>query len=301
MENTWKLKVLRILRQQIYFFNANGVYTSVSKQKAQRLKLEGLKYDYIQRWYYCTDRIGPEARAIACLKIGDTIEKLEKDICRFKKIDSETEKNLKMTNTVYRVFRSNLYYFNNEGIYTCERIEEVLQKDIAIKEVKIAKGRNVITCLPYSPICLKEMLEIREYHVFRRAFGKMKPGDTIENLKEYCNSDVEYAKKTKREGVQRFITKVQKPKFVCEHGNQNKDNAYDYISVDVNIISEWKTDKETYIKEHVREIGKAILEEVATKKLFLEYEIPAFEQLQIKDVTLNEEINVLYYTFKVIK
>lgn len=301
MENTWKLKALRILRQQIYFFDVNGVYTSVSKQEAQRLKLEELKYDYIQRWYYCKDRIGPEARAIACLKIGDTIEKLEKDICRFEKIDSENKKNLKMINTVYRVFRGNLYYFNSEGIYTCERIKDVLPKDIAIKEVEIAKGRNIITCLPYSSIYVKEMLGIREYNVFQKAFSQMKPGDTIENLKEYCNRNIEYAKKPKREGVRRFITKVQKPKFVCEQGGKNKESAYDYISVDANIVSEWKMDKETYIKEHVREIGKAILEEVATKRLFLEYEIPAFEQLQIKDVTLNEEINVLYYTFNVIK
>ena len=296
MDEHRKLKALRIMRQQIYYFDANGVYTCVSKQEAEKMKLEGLKYDYIQKQNYCEDIIGPEARAIACMKIGETIEKFEKDILRFTEIESEAEKKMKKTNTVYKVFRGNVYYFDDNGIYTCEKIEDVLLKDIAIKKVKIERGRKKIDCLPYSSVWLENMFGIKEYHVFQRAFSKLKPGDTLETLMDYCKKDVEYGRDKKPDDMHRFVTRIQKPKFVNKPGSKK---AYDYIYADANIVFEWKIDKAKYVEENTEEIGRVILEEIASKKSFAKYEIPAFEKLEIKSVHLDQNINVLYYVFEV--
>lgn len=294
MDEHRKLKALRVIRQQIFYFDAGGVYTCVSRQDAQKMKLEGLKYDYKRKQNYCEDIIGPEARAIACLEIGDTIEKLEKDILRFTEINREAEKNLEIANTVYKVFQGKLYYFNDKGVYTCEKIEDVLPKDIAIRKVKIEKGRKAINCRPYNTICLGNMLGFRDYHVFQRAFARLKPGDTLETLADYCKNDVEYGKRKKPDEIHRFVTKIQKPKFVKKPGS---NKAYDYIYVDANIVFEWKMDKAKYVAENEENLAKMILEEIATKKSVAQYKIPAFEKLEIKSVRLDENINVLYYVF----
>ena len=68
MDNNWKLEAIRVVRQRVYFFNSEGIYTAIPISEAREMKLKGLKMDKIQRQYCCADRVGAEARAIACLK-----------------------------------------------------------------------------------------------------------------------------------------------------------------------------------------------------------------------------------------
>ena len=138
------------------------------------------------------------------------------------------------------------------------------------------------------------MLGFRDFHVFQRAFARLKPGDTLEILADYCKNDVEYDKRKKPDEIHRFVTKIPKPKFVKKPGS---NKAYDYIYVDANIVFEWKMDKAKYVAENEEKLAKMILEEIASKKSCAKYEIPTFEKLEIKSVRLDENINVLYYVF----
>lgn len=296
MDNKWKFKAIRVMRQRVYFFNSEGIYTDVSIIEAMKMKLEELQFDYINRQYYCSDREGAEARAIACLKEGDTIDKLEKDIEKFNEISKLNSKDFKLTNVVYKVYRGKLYYFNDEGVYSCLKTEEILPTDIAIENVKIVRGRS-ITCCCYNSVRIGSLLGIKSYITFRRAFGKLKLGDTVETLKYYCENDVDSEKSHKPEGLQRFITKIEYPKFVCIPENTDKKGTFDYIYVDINIVTNWEKDRMTYIKENQKKIKQLVFDRIEDTKAFEKYGITT-EDLKVKKVTLNNKTSMLYYVLE---
>lgn len=297
MDNNWKLEAIRVVRQRVYFFNSEGIYTAIPISEAREMKLKGLKMDKIQRQYCCADRVGAEARAIACLKEGDTVEKLEKDISRF--TENLSKEKIRLTNTVYKIKGGKFYFFNDEGVYTCLEAEEIFPTNVQIREMSISRGKCV-EYHSYSASYLEELIQVHDFHAFRNAFAKLKVGETVETLKKRCQKSGVPQKTRKQEELERVITKIQNPKFVCNSENTNLNNGFDYMYVDVNMISEWKTDRDMYIKKNIKEIDKLVLNGLKDNKFFLKHQIST-DSLKVLKVVLERKTNVLYYVFEIKK
>lgn len=89
-----KGQVIRIKKKKVFYFDSEGIYNETSIEKARKMQLKGLKSDYYKLGEYCTetDFVGATARAILSLEVGDTIEKLEKEIKRFESIEKKCRK-----------------------------------------------------------------------------------------------------------------------------------------------------------------------------------------------------------------
>ena len=106
-----KGQVIRIKKKKVFYFDSEGIYNETSIEKAREMQLKGLKSDYYKLGEYCTetDFSGATARAILSLNVGDTIEKLEKEIKRFESIEKNAEKSNDYKNKVFRVKSNKLY------------------------------------------------------------------------------------------------------------------------------------------------------------------------------------------------
>ena len=93
------------------------------------------------------------------------------------------------------------------------------------------------------------------------AIKKLKIGDSIEKLQEYYNGAT-LSKKTSEPIWEGIVTKVCIPEFRCKPENPNKTSTFDYIIVDVNLVTTWEGDKKKYIEEHKKGISKLVLEKI---------------------------------------
>lgn len=298
--NEWKGNVIRLVDKKVYFFNEEGIYTKISIIDAKKMKLKGLGYnretgeyykDFSERYFnYWT----PEERAIACLKIGDSMEKLQKDIARFEKI-YETD-DFKLTNTVIRISRKKFYFFDDNGKYSCLTEKDILPSDVFIGQVIITIKGNIVYDCNIQKHELAETIGVDNINILNVAIGKLKIGDTIQILKKYCDNTT-LGKRVLPEGIQRFVTKISKPEFVCTPENHNKDNTFDYIHVYVGIVSEWETDRKKYIIDNIDGINKMILDKIRNDKKFLKYGVPE-NFLKLTKVTLVKRTSELHYVFE---
>ena len=300
--NEWKGKVIRLVNKKVYFFNEEGIYTKISIIDAKKLKLKYLGYDrrtgeyyreYSSEYFFNRCSISEE-RAIACLRIGDNIEKFQKDIERFKKIYETDDFNL--TNTVVRISRKKFYFFDENGKYTYLTEKEILPSNVFIGNIIITIKGNVVYSCNIQRHELARVMGTDNMNLLKIAIGKLQIGDTIQTLKEYYDT-ANLGSITLPEGVQRFVTKISKPEFVCTPENPNKDNTFDYIHIYVGIVSEWETDRKKYIMQNREEINNMVLARIRNDKRFLKYGVPE-NVLKLSKVILVKRTSELHYIFQ---
>lgn len=101
----------------------------------------------------------------------------------------------------------------------------------------------------------------------------------------------------KPEGVERFITKIGRPRFVRIPENYNQ-NTFDYIYVDVCIIHEWNKDKMEYIQKNVDEIKQKVCNKLDKNKQFKNFGVP-LNFLKLSRLTVkNNDIIEFVFEFK---
>ena len=293
-----KEQAIRISKKNVFYFDSEGIYTETSIEKARKMQLKGLKKDYYKLGEYCSemDFSGAKARAILCLEAGDSIEKLEKEVERFEMIEKNAEKSQDCTNKVLRIRYHKFYFFNENEEWTCLPEKEALAADISLPFIWLKQGKNI----SYWPVSfsweVRRQLNVENDLLLKKAITKLVIGDTIEKLKEYCNGGVTLNKKTVTitEGI---VAKVCTPEFRCKPENPNKAATFDYIIVDVNLLTMWEGDKKKYIEEHKVEIGKRVLEKIKKDKTFIKYNIP-INCLKIARITLDKCRNTMQYIFE---
>ena len=105
----------------------------------------------------------------------------------------------------------------------------------------------------------------------------MRPGMTIGDFERLLNKhkyDVYYKNGTPREffeGIERDVTKVEKPIYRSSNGNTNK--SFDYILVDMNIRTGIENKREFIIQNKKALIQKAI-DRIEKDRSFLKYNVP---------------------------
>ena len=296
MDKSLKEQAIRINKKKVYFFNSEGIYTETSIEEARRMDLKGLKMDY-KRGGYCseTDFSGPTARAILCLEVGDSIDKLEQDIVRFENAEKKSERG-GYINAVLRQLKRNFYFFNEKEEWTCLPEKKILATDISIPYIWFERGKDI----SYLPIDfsyeLLQRLGIDNRVLLGKSIGKLEVGDSIEKLKEYCNGGVTLKGPSKASYGNGIVTRICKPEFICNPEN-SKTTTFDYINVDVNLLTTWKGDKKVYLEKHRKEISKMVLEKVEKDRTFLKYGVP-INCLKIANIVLYKGGNMLQYVLE---
>ena len=292
-----KEQVIRIEKKKVYFFDSEGIYTETSVEEARRMHLKGLKMDYYKRGEYCseTDFSGPTARAILCLEVGDSIDKLEQDIARFEKAEKKSGRGY--INVVLRKVKRNFYFFNEKEEWTCLPEKEILTTDISMPYIWFERGKDISYLSIDFSYKLLQMLNVENKVLLSKSIGRLEVGDSIEKLKEYCNGGVTLKKPSKACYGNGIVTRICEPEFVCNPENSKKTTTFDYINVDVNLLTTWKGDKKAYLEKHKKEISNMVLEKVKKDRTFLKYGLP-INCLKIANIVLYKGGNMLQYVLE---
>ncbi len=305
-----KQKVLRIIGKKVYFFNEEGIYTEISVSEARKLKMEGLEFnrktgEYFQNNERMIFTISGQfyghyimTRAVACLEKGDTIERLKHLVEKFKKM-YVAPKNFKITDTVLRVCSKKYYYFNKDGKYSCMSEKEILNSDIYIDGFIFGENGQVRCYCDHELDLLCRALNISENKVMAKmAIAKMNIGDEVQDLVKYYNN-VSF-EEHKIEEIDRFITRIDNPNFVCVPENPNKNTTFDFIHMYVGIVSEWDVDRVEYIKQNIGEIDKKVINKLKKNSSFLKYGVPV-NVLKLSKRTIVLRRSELHYVFELKK
>lgn len=206
------------------------------------------------------------------------------------KISSETRLYYRrsLPNNLLRVRKEKGYYFNSDGVYCCESLEDLYRKGMY----------GIIPTYDY---------RYRAYNLYKpdfkgisprivsRAITSLKEGDTISKFFEYLETLEPNERQELPTGLDRFITKISLPSIQREYGNKNT-KTFDFIYVYVCIIHDWESDRKQYIKENMPEIKKRVIARIEESKHFQRYGIP-INFLKLTSITLTRD-DVLHFIFE---
>ena len=286
----------------VHYFNSDGIYTSVSRDAAKKIaQLQDLEsWHWASGYGWMPRSLNSESvlRAILALRIGDSFEDLKKVIEKLNEESRKRWRNYPMYNVVYRVKNNKLFYFfNEEGVCSCLEKNDMLKSGVKVTINEIW-GNYIFS--RYSVIDLKKSLGSNySTAIFKKALSKLETGDKLEKIDEYCQEVVKEAEE-KQASLERFVTRIFKPDFVCVPENPNKKTTFDYIHVDVNLVMHWDNDKEKFIRTNAKKIAEMVLKSIENEKTFKKYGVP-IEFLKIANVTLRRDLNSLHYVFELKK
>lgn len=112
------------------------------------------------------------------------------------------------------------------------------------------------------------------------------PGDTLDDYFHYieeCQAYYDYVYECRRQtgrvypmpkGLDRFVTKIDRPNFIRYPENSNK-YTFDMIKLTVYTVSTWEEDKLKYFKANMMAIYHKVLDKLVNSKVFQKYNVPA--------------------------
>lgn len=193
-------------------------------------------------------------------------------------------------NKVIRLCSHRAYYFDEDGIYRSVSDKEALKMDMPNIGTRLNGECFLLTWDVYTDI------NVYNKNYVRMAISKLKEGDSLKTFEEYL-STVKSKKHLKPEGLDRFITRIDKPVFVRTPENQNEE-TFDFIYVHLNLIINWDEDKAEYIKKNVKEIDQRVLEMLEADMEMKRYGIP-IGFLKLSRRVLKDKRRILEYLFEI--
>lgn len=195
-----------------------------------------------------------------------------------------------LINKVIRVTKNNAYYFDKEGICRVIPVKEAIDRKLYGFFESTERGNYYFhTWYTYLPPLSNE-----NQTILRMAIARLKEGDTIDTFYNYLKT-VKPVKHPKAEGLDRFLSKFEKPVFIRKPENENL-KTFDYIHLDISVLHEWETDRIQYISDNISEIKKRVINYLSNSKIFQKYGIPV-KCLRITNVTLTRE-DFLHFVFE---
>ena len=91
-----------------------------------------------------------------------------------------------------------------------------------------------------------------------------------------------------------IIAKINDPEFRCKPENPDKKSTFDYIIVDIALLTTWEGDKKAYIEENKKKLTQKVLEKIKENKKFLKYNVP-INYLKVAKITLYNNRNNIQY------
>ena len=167
-------------------------------------------------------------------------------------------------NNVLRKTGGYAYYFDEEGVYRKVPVVEVAKLNLL--NVYIVEGD-----VRYDEPHIRKVI-CEDHRLATKIICKLKEGDRLDRLVYYIeNTKLESHEKI--EGLDRFITKIETPRFERVPENSNK-NTFDFIYIDINIVTTWEEDRIQYIKNNMKKIYKKVIEKLENCKAFNKYGVP---------------------------
>lgn len=199
----------------------------------------------------------------------------------------ELEVGLKeLINKAVRSYQGEYYYFDEKGIYQKVEDKEALK---ILKNVFLREDGSTYYLI-YNAI-----YKVENANIFRSAISKLQVGQTFEDFKVIYGK-TEIRRKEKPKGLDRFILKIDSPVFVRLPEN-SKSNVFDYIHVDVFVVSEWRSDIYEYIKKNQKDIKERVLKSLEKNKKFKKYAVP-MNFLRLANATYSRRRNLIRFVFE---
>lgn len=197
---------------------------------------------------------------------------------------------LKMT-AVRQAYKK-IYYFDNNGIYQSIPESKITPDTCkTIQNLHFRTDGSIYTGLPY-PLGTSAYSTI----IVIMALSRLQEGESLEKFVELLNT-CKPTIRPKPQGIDAFICKIDSPKFYRSPNNPKK-NTFDYIYIDVSILSTTAMqDRDAYLKEHIQEIRKKVIEKLENSRTFKKYGIPV-NFLKVGRTTLKRKSNVLEFVFE---
>ena len=192
-------------------------------------------------------------------------------------------------NLAIRCAGNEIYFFNENGIYEKLSIKEAKERNI-----QNFGNYDLSKCYLRGYIELEKILNIDNALLIKKALSQIQLGDTVEKFLRIL-TETKLEKRPKPEGIDRFIIRIDKPIFVRSPESLNP-NTFDYIYMDVMIITEWECDRISYIKEQRDEILKRVIAKLQTNSNFNKYGVPV-NFLKLSRMTIKKN-NVLQCVFE---
>lgn len=164
-----------------------------------------------------------------------------------------------------RKSRGNIYYFDQNGIYCNITVEEA--KRMRFPNLNIRADNTIWIDDHFFRLYIHPNMVIA-----KKVITSLKVGDTIEELVEKVKN-TRLDTHNKPEGLDRFITKIEKPYFVKKPENCDI-NVFDYIYINLCIVHEWNEDKIEYIKAHMEELKNRLIDKLETDATFKGFGVP---------------------------
>lgn len=180
------------------------------------------------------------------------------------------------------------YYFNTDGVLESKKIYGCTGS-IDLYDTFSIETEN-------ENMFLKDMgFKCINLLALRKAIARLEIGDSIQKFEEIIDN-VRIEHHEKKKGIERFITKIEKPTFERTPENEN-NNTFDFIRVDVNILKNFD-EKRKYIRNHHNEICNMVLKKIEKDKRFLKYGIP-INFLKIEKATLISRMDIIEFLFSI--
>lgn len=304
-----KDEILLMLDGNVFFFNKEGKYTSVTAKEAKKMNFKNLFFDR-NTWSFSyekpniffnengkiveldTKKKESVFRAILCLKEGDNIEMLYRYFLHYYEIMRKKVYPIQdLSNLVVRRKKNKYVYFNDKGKI------EILNQNCIIKSNAINLIVPIDGKLDYSEWNIHHLAHMGFTNLIflRMAYCKLKDGDTIEDLKRYY-ANAGFSSRDPLSEIDYFVTKVNKPIFIRKPENID-NNSFDYIYIDLNLAIDWKCDKVEYYKENRKDIDEMAVKKIENSQSFKKYGIP-INFLKISRKTFKNQRRVLQYVFE---
>ena len=175
------------------------------------------------------------------------------------------------------------YYFDEKGIY--RRISSIEAKEVL---------NNIYTRYDGSTFHFFYNNKVN-MNIFNKALGRMKVGNNFDEFKEIYEN-IEFDHHIKPEGMDRFITKIDLPKFIKKPENQDLE-VFDFIYIDVFVVTEWESDIYKYILENRKEITNRVVNKLKTNRRFKKFSIP-INFLKLTKITYSRGQNFIRFVFE---
>ncbi len=185
-----------------------------------------------------------------------------------------------------RRYQNQVYVFDKQGLCQILSVDDY-KKEYAdrIKEFDIDSNLEwgYYTINDWK---LFSEMERRQSQAIREAGRYLKEGDTLDEYFGYieeCSKKIQERRRLtnkwghyypRPEGLDRFITKIERPNFIRFPENDRK-NTFDIIKIIVNTCTEWDGGVDEYFRENIDAIYGVVLDKLKNSKSFQKYGVPS--------------------------
>lgn len=194
-----------------------------------------------------------------------------------------------IVNSAIRSCRGEFYYFDENGIY--KKVSSTEAEKI-LNNVFIREDGSAFCSISYN---IRDTVNL---NLFNKALGKLKIGDDFNKLRNIYQ-EIEFDFHERPEGLDRFITKIDSPQFIRMPQNQDL-KVFDFIYIDVFVVTEWESDIYKYILANRKEITNKVINKLKNNKSFQKYSVP-INFLKLTKCTYSKGQNFIRFVFELKK